>query len=783
MDVHKSLLDEVERHNQVLSAIYTGRPQVHRHHPSDGTGTSSSSTANSRSTSPLPVVEDEAGAAYRPGGHDDEMIWAEEEDVDDDEGAGKNGPHKHLYATCTTFRELPGEPAPSSVFDDERVVDLLEVERFEKSIFVKAALQLLLDKAGGGGGGGESTAVAGTPGSTRARQSVSLVAADDASFPAFSSSSVLRTGFLKKANHHSMSTLWRTKLVEVHQGLFVYEDEDALLVGRRKKSLPLHASICTCRPVASKKNNVFELALKKGSKRLWMCSSEEDRNEWVACITNAMVLLAPSTSDGGGHAIDFTSPHAGDMLRYADLRASVKQAGDRDSYQSAVAALMGKDELCVPFPWIQSQIFPSDGHAAASATTPSSLPFYLKYARRRAAHHAHHHSPQPAHPAPGGSSELTQLWKDLLRDKVCINGQVIYGESGPEAILGALARTLTSLALKAKDYEDARPLTASSTASHSTTHSTHHHHHHHHHRHSSSVAHGPPPLLSALNEVQLVSHTMEILLACNRTQSGGDTYYCVEYLFRNPNLVVVCPYSTHAEPLQISLELVDESTVTAPRPATPVSPTGDHPPHDEGGSTLRYSFAFKSGKQASSSPTRRASRADSLPADASLAGERPSLFSSPHPLFHRTGPVTAPGRQGGHFYDFESSSDHNTGDRRPLTPTSPLAAGGDLKRPVILVKIQANTSYKICPLNPQEDEIWGLASARFEQHFIVSATGLAKSDEFIRIKVTAVNHEERVLDASSMPPPSPFKGIGGLSLRGPPGGEETTPHDGAEAAT
>jgi|EP00624_Nannochloropsis_granulata_P003475 hypothetical protein len=67
---------------------------------------------------------------------------------------------------------------------------------------------------------------------------------------------------------------------------------------------------------------------------------------------------------------------------------------------------------------------------------------------------------------------------------------------------------------------------------------------------------------------------------------------------------------------------------------------------------------------------------------------------------------------------------------------------GSLRRPVILVKIQANTSYKVCPLDPQDgddNDIWGLISARFEQHFIVSGSGLAKSDELIRLKTTAVN--------------------------------------------
>lgn len=120
---------------------------------------------------------------------------------------------------------------------------------------------------------------------------------------------------------------------------------------------------------------------------------------------------------------------------------------------------------------------------------------------------------------------------------------VIYGESGPDSILGALARSIVLLASKAREkesklgllspsYINARPSSAFVPSTH----------------HPSTSGYTP---LCAMTEVQAVAHTMDILLACNRTQSGGDTYYCVEYLFRNPSLVVICPYSSHAEPLQV----------------------------------------------------------------------------------------------------------------------------------------------------------------------------------------------------------------------------------------
>jgi hypothetical protein len=46
----------------------------------------------------------------------------------------------------------------------------------------------------------------------------------------------------------------------------------------------------------------------------------------------------------------------------------------------------------------------------------------------------------------------------------------------------------------------------------------------------------------------------------NRTQSGGDTYYCVDTLVRRmtgtDNLAIICPFSTEGEPLQVRLRAI-----------------------------------------------------------------------------------------------------------------------------------------------------------------------------------------------------------------------------------
>ncbi|KAM3575550.1 hypothetical protein VYU27_002542 [Nannochloropsis oceanica] len=929
LGAHKSLVDEMERHKQALTFICADQPTPAiaspayiRRQPSDGTGFSYPSTMNFRSASLLPALEDDdSHAIYHeqleqkhpqrrprlqyPGSDWQGKEGCREERAEEDEEEEVGQQFKGLDVTCTTFASnFPGEvvreePAQGIFLEDSiPVTELLESEKFEKSIFVKAALQLLLDKAGGGGSsnscissdaangiggiGSSSNSINTTaPTRTTGRVNISLsvaVSPDDVSLPtSFSvpppftcSTSILKSGPLKKANHHAMGVIWKNKLVEVHQGLFVYENDDSMM-GRRRKTLPLHASICSCKPVASKKNNVFELALKKGARRLWMCTSEEERNEWVQAINGATVVLPP----GGrmeGQAIDPSSPYAGDMVKYRDLRASVEGAEDRESYQRAMSVLLEKKELCVPFPWIRGQIFPSSPLSSSSSTASLFSPFYLKYVRRRPNHpnnpnHHNLHSPsvpvhhQHQHPfANGGggsssSSALNQLWKDMMRDKVCINGQTIHGESGPEAILGALARTLSKLAQKSKEFEQEEASSIPSpslgglslgaaaadggigSSHHIRAHKSHHTQYHHQHQLSSSVPAGllrplsssfssssssassaPHSPLSALNEVQVVSHTMDILLACNRTQSGGDTYYCIEYLLRNPELVVVCPYSSHAEPLDISLELVEEESVISVVSSSPSlhSPLVNSPEQqedenrDRGGGGHRYSLGLRGsrarGPGSTSSSPQRWYRADSLPAQLLQSGPTEAAASSPvspcppkqqqipqppteaassPPNFSWTLPLSAPpgggrGRQlqqaGGAIYDIgspgrSSVSSTTDGGSSPLseveqippaaatasaasfsrTSAAPVPAESEgqptihtssLRRPVILVKIQANTSYKVCPLDPQDgddNDIWGLISARFEQHFIVSGAGLAKSDELIRLKTITVS--------------------------------------------
>lgn len=284
-----------------------------------------------------------------------------------------------------------------------------------------------------------------------------------------------------------------------------------------------------------------------------------------------------------------------------------------------------------------------------------------------------------------------------------------------------------------------------------------------------------------MTEVQAVAYTMEILLACNRTQSGGDTYYCVEYLFRNPGLVVLCPYSSHAEPLQLFLELAhdepsaDTTLLLLDPPATPLFLSDDegslqaahtgniHPASGSvgGGST-------GSGRRDSSLKERRR-QTQSVRLPSATARLNNSSNNRDHHHHHHAAsnvppltrsnsltkltslsPDQPPSVMGAADTSFAKSFPPGGASLRPSAvtagsyePTSPplitSPAGSDTgvaplphlphdegsdngggmggggmastrpsNRPVIRVKIQANTSYKICPSDPQDDneDIW-----------------------------------------------------------------------------
>jgi len=357
----------------------------------------------------------------------------------------------------------------------------------------------------------------------------------------------IKVGYLRKASRR-IKGLWKTKYVEIRKGVFSYFDEKNIKrksgsgpkAGAKpsgntnhnhtnsnmipensiRKDVPLQSKSCSFRavkvrsvkilPGTSGNGAVFELRTEGGQRRLWMANTREEGHEWMQAIHVAMV--GPSLNGGDDdwefhlekeHAkgdketksresILSKSPYEPYLERYLRVRAATTSAQSKDDYLKGLKDLR-ISSITVPVHWIRSQI---DNSPAAAAFMETHI-----------------------------ADEVEQLWKDLLRDSVEINGQVLFGESfhGPDRIVGELMQQILSLDKLFYSRQNQGYFTI---------------------RERDDVR---------ISAAQAVEYALDILLACDRTKSGGDSYYCAENLFLNRELVVMCPSSTEANPLSISV--------------------------------------------------------------------------------------------------------------------------------------------------------------------------------------------------------------------------------------
>ncbi|KAL9188533.1 hypothetical protein ACHAXT_006911 [Thalassiosira profunda] len=321
----------------------------------------------------------------------------------------------------------------------------------------------------------------------------------------------IKIGSLRKASHR-IKGLWKAKYVEIRRGTFSYFD-DTVQKGDAhtektsssinepnllRKDIPLRDGACVCRAVKIRsvkvlpKNSggaVFELQLQGGSRRLWMANTQEERKAWIQAIHKAMIGASVTRGDNFlEYQVELTDRQKhnvkGDVPQYMDVRTAAHYAETKEEYLKAISCMRGC-QITVPVQWIKAQV-----EDTADATTFKENCI---------------------------SSSIEQLWKDLMRDSVSINGEVLAGESfhGPERIVGKLTQQILE--------SDESLHTNGKTAS------------------------------ARISEARAISYSRDILLACNRTRSGGDSYFCAENLCLNRNLVVLCPASNEASPLSITV--------------------------------------------------------------------------------------------------------------------------------------------------------------------------------------------------------------------------------------
>jgi hypothetical protein len=310
----------------------------------------------------------------------------------------------------------------------------------------------------------------------------------------------LKAGSLKKASH-IVSGVWRVKFCEVRRGMFSYYEDDQKKQGLLRKNLPLSFDLCSCRAVKmiSRQNMVaqgaiFELRVGK-SRRLWLAKSRDERQSWIQAINDAMVggsVTQGSVKEnhGKGSHVSSKSPYKSDLKKFLRLKNTLNRAKQKADYLSAIRELLG-EKLDVPVQWIKSQV-------ERTTTGPSG-----------------------AFQEANITSGIEQLWKDLERDRITINGELFEGDGGhsPEKIVAGLARQIIEI-------------------SHSST------------------------TKSSTRESDAFAYARDVMLSCNRTRSGGDSYFCVDTLCSNPDLIVTIPSSREAEPLSVTVELDETENAT-----------------------------------------------------------------------------------------------------------------------------------------------------------------------------------------------------------------------------
>ena len=262
-----------------------------------------------------------------------------------------------------------------------------------------------------------------------------------------------KAGPLKKASN----LIWKLKYVEVRKGKFIYYDDDGSSPSKTKKKegaggakvIPLIAHRCTCRAVKIKRmdfkgvdNNwgldllgnhaaCFELCFDHGPKRLWMVHSKEERKSWMQAIHDAMIGKSVTRADNffeyedaaadrkkHKHGIPAKSPYASDMEDYISVYRAIRAAKTKEDYLSAMSRYR-TSPMFVPVEWVKNHVHGMKG--------------------------GHHKRNSTAFKEEILPSSVAQLWKDLQRDSVTINGEKYSGKDGVERIVGQLARVMLEL--------------------------------------------------------------------------------------------------------------------------------------------------------------------------------------------------------------------------------------------------------------------------------------------------------------------------------------------------
>ena len=223
-------------------------------------------------------------------------------------------------------------------------------------------------------------------------------------------SCIVKKGPLKKAAHAVGRTTWKVKYVEIRPGSFSYFEDSARNKNLGRKTIPLRSNKCSC---VSVKGNQFALKVEDGPQRLWMTTSEEERQAWVRAIQEAMI--GPGAEDNA-KPLD-VRPYQAALDQFQATQTKLRQARTEGEYMFSLEKLF-QSNIRIPVQWVRDR--------AVDDFDAQSVRRLVTSAQKRM------------------NTSVTDLWKSLKKETVSINGCEVQASSAhaAERIVGALSRCI-----------------------------------------------------------------------------------------------------------------------------------------------------------------------------------------------------------------------------------------------------------------------------------------------------------------------------------------------------
>ena len=339
----------------------------------------------------------------------------------------------------------------------------------------------------------------------------------------FQSSVVIKAGPLMKASYLGN---WKLKYVEIVRGKFTYfndrhhvssSDRQRQDSVPREKNIRLIADHYSCRIIELESKFAFELTYGE-RKRIWITHTRDELHGWMRAIHEATIGRSVTRSDNffeyqyfsnkknndkQRNIIPPTSHYKDSMEKFLTCQKGFRSAQSKETYIEYIEILSSScqsSSFCIPVEWVKAH-------------------FYTRNKANEIERNRKSNGTSQAFIEDVLATSVKQLRKDLQRDVVHIDERVYQG--GDEDTSMCMELIIGGLAQSIMEKDEASSCSSS----------------------------------SRITEIQAIAFARDILLACNRTRSGGDMFFTIQALCAQPDLVVVCPRSVNATDSPLSIHV------------------------------------------------------------------------------------------------------------------------------------------------------------------------------------------------------------------------------------